>query len=315
MTASGHRLQNTRLSQRLGRFNRLRRFAPIWLLWVLLALTNAPIARASEFDECLLKNLPNVTSDFAAKNIKIACLKKSETIVPTQILEIINKEMYGNFINASNTNTITFEFNNNTNYIFTQLEIVIFSQKGHEKRSFRMDRFRPPLSPGFVFTGACPDPTCDMMIGPGRSSFTLTITSPSWDWKTFKDKYYWGVHSARGWLQDAGAADALTREGEAIFRDLISRGPKPDQAAPDASGTAGPADFNAIIKSTTGGGKPEDLSDILNMPTKQHGAAPPNANGTDADPFAATLTAPTVKSPIEPDEDWDAFVKRTTKRP
>jgi hypothetical protein len=150
---------------------------------------------ANALDDCVLKNMPGVTSDVAAKAIKEACLRKNSVQLDEAELSGLRivSGGYGPF-SFLNVPGFSVEVKNDTGYIVTEITLAI-SIAGAAAEQFRIDNF-DYQEPGTVRTGLVPDPTVLMRIDPGRSrKFQFSADRPEID---KKKKWSWMLVAAKG---------------------------------------------------------------------------------------------------------------------
>lgn len=165
--------------------------------WAAAALTAgfASGAQANAFDDCILKNMQGVTSDVAAKSVKIACLRKSS--VPLTDDDVrglqISSGGYGTF-GITRTPGFTAEVKNNTGFIITEITFGI-SIDGGPAEMYRVDDFMYQ-EPGVIYAGLPPDPTVEMRIDSLKSKkFQFALDRPEID---KKKKWNWYIAGAKG---------------------------------------------------------------------------------------------------------------------
>jgi hypothetical protein len=158
-------------------------------------LAPAPAAHANAFDDCVLKNMQGVTSDAAAKSIKVACLRKSS--VPLTDDDVKGLKVWSGFYGTfgiTRTPGFTAEVKNNTGFIITELTFGI-SVDGGPPEMYRVDDFNYQ-EPGVIYTGLAPDPTYDMRIDVLKSKkFQFALDRPDID---KKKKWNWYIAGAKG---------------------------------------------------------------------------------------------------------------------
>jgi hypothetical protein len=122
-------------------------------------------AAANPFDECVLSDMKGVTSDLAAKSIKVACLRKSSVEIPSETLATVKATAnYGDWGNGHGTGFMI-HIDNQIEYVITEITVRIKVGSGPD-RLIRTDDFTQPPPPGVIYTGLPPDPTVSMMIKP-----------------------------------------------------------------------------------------------------------------------------------------------------
>ncbi|MBN9004881.1 MAG: hypothetical protein J0H40_05645 [Rhizobiales bacterium] len=167
-----------------------------WFLGVAdTASAAAGAAWANAFDDCVLAKMQGVTSDVAAKSLKVACLRKSSVELSTEELRGLRIVAggYGPY-GLRNTPGFTAEVKNDTGYIVTELTFGI-SINGGESEFFRVDDFFYQ-EPGVIYSGLPPDPTTSMRIDPMRSrKFQFGAERPEID---KKKKWNWFIAGAKG---------------------------------------------------------------------------------------------------------------------
>jgi hypothetical protein len=134
---------------------------------LIAAALGAGPAAANPFDKCVLADMKGITSDLAAKSIKVACLRKSSVEIPSETLATVKATAtanYGDWGNGHNTGFMI-HVDNQMEYTITEITISIKLGTAPE-RIIRTDDFTQPPSPGVVYTGLPPDPTVSMMIKP-----------------------------------------------------------------------------------------------------------------------------------------------------
>ena len=139
--------------------------------------------------------MQGVTSDVAAKSVKVACLRKnSVTLTPDDVkgLQIV-AGFYGPF-GMTNTPGFTAEVKNNTGFIVTEITFGI-SVDGGPAEMYRADDFNYQ-EPGVIYTGLPPDPTYNLRIDPLKSrKFQFALDRPDID---KKKKWNWYISGAKG---------------------------------------------------------------------------------------------------------------------
>ena len=165
-----------------------------------LAVACAGPALANPFDDCVLENMRGVTSDLAAKSVKVSCLRRASVDVPADALAKVRATAnYGEFNGPGNTGFLM-EIDNQTDYVLTEITLSIRPDKMPE-RVVRTDDFWPLVPKGIIYTGPPPDPTRSMQIKPfATSSYwipmkTNIVIDPK---KVAGPGYAWNMLSARG---------------------------------------------------------------------------------------------------------------------
>lgn len=121
-------------------------------------------ARANPFDDCVLDKMTGVTSDLAAKSIKVACLRKSSVDISDEDLKaLIGQAEYGDF-GAQFGKGFWIHLENKTNYVVTEVTIKVQVGEGDMQFFHTDDFYTPRPQPGVIITGLPPDPTRSMQI-------------------------------------------------------------------------------------------------------------------------------------------------------
>ena len=113
----------------------------IWASSAVFFFASTGLAFANAFDDCVLENMRGVTSDAAAKSIKVACLRKNSVVLSQDELRGLRlvSGFYGTY-GLRNTPGFTVEVKNDTGYIITEITFAI-SIAGGESEYFRADNF------------------------------------------------------------------------------------------------------------------------------------------------------------------------------
>jgi hypothetical protein len=151
-------------------------------------------AKATTFDDCVLENMRGVTSDLAAKSIKVSCLRKSSVPLPDEDLaKLVSQAQYASLGEKEGTG-FWISVDNRTDYVITEITIKV-SVKGGPAEIFRTDDFWYP-TPGVIYTSLPPDPTHSMQIKP--FSKTVYQVRAKLDMDVRKPEFKWGIQSAKG---------------------------------------------------------------------------------------------------------------------
>jgi hypothetical protein len=156
-------------------------------------------ASASEFDRCVLEHMQGVSSDFAAKSIKQSCVRTAEHELPVSVVGQA-RAGYGNVsYGVGSDPRLVISLNNVSGYTISEITIKL-ERKGRDAQVYVIRDFPyvPHLLPGMIIGGPPPDPTTEMIIGPGNREF-WTEVSPSPDAADFKSAPSWDVVSTKGW--------------------------------------------------------------------------------------------------------------------
>jgi hypothetical protein len=171
-------------------------------------LLGAPSALAAAFDDCVLENMRGVTSDLAAKSIKVACLKKTSIeISKDNWTERSNAGHIFMLFTASARHQVTGDskstgfwitFKNNMEYIITEITVEI-SIKAGPFQSYRTDDFYKdlPPDPRVIVTGLPPDPTVRMRIDPFKE-ITYFIKTNDAAHVAKDSNFKWDIVSMKG---------------------------------------------------------------------------------------------------------------------
>lgn len=158
-------------------------------------LCAAEQARATAFDDCVLTNMKGVTSDLAAKSIKVACLRTSSVDIPKDdLVGIRGRAEYANFGEKYGKGFL-FQIENKTAYIITSVTIDVHAGVG-DNQFIQIDDFWSP-TPGVIYTGLPPDPTQTMQI-PRHGSVLYRRVSPQSNIDVKKQNFKWGISAAKG---------------------------------------------------------------------------------------------------------------------
>jgi len=134
----------------------------ILAIFGVVALFAGP-ALANPFDDCVLEGMKGVTSDLAAKSIKVACLRKSSVEIPADSLtKLVGTANYGDFGRGTG---FVMHIDNQLEYVITEITIRLKIGKEADKL-VRNEEFYELPARGVVVTGLPPDPTTGMMIKP-----------------------------------------------------------------------------------------------------------------------------------------------------
>jgi hypothetical protein len=164
------------------------------------ALVSPAYVVASEFDVCVLQHMQGTTSDLGALSIKEACLRTTETPLPSEVLQTLGtaRAAFGKLPFSDGGFGLFITLNNNTGYTITELTIGIEEKKTQVTVPYvvRTFPFVPP--PGVIISGLPKDPTILKMIGPGQRQFYTPITETTRDAKNWGEAYDWMMLSAKG---------------------------------------------------------------------------------------------------------------------
>jgi hypothetical protein len=152
-------------------------------------------AVANAFDDCVLENMRGVSSDVAARSIKVACLRRSSVEIPKdEISALTGRAEYTDFGPQFGKGfLITLE--NQTSYIITAVTIDVHVGTG-DNQFFETDDFFTP-QPGVVYAALPSDPTISMQIRRFRKvDFRIITQQPRIDLK--KQNFKWGIAAAKG---------------------------------------------------------------------------------------------------------------------
>lgn len=163
-----------------------------------MAVLWAGPAMANTFDDCVLDGMKGVTSDLAAKSVKVACLRKSSVDIPaadrTKLSATAN---YGDWGNGRGTGFVI-HIDNQIEYVVTEITLRITIGKEAD-RLIRNEEFWPLPTPGVIYTGLPPDPTIAMMIKPFNRVDYFIPMQTSINLNTKRENWFtWDIVSARG---------------------------------------------------------------------------------------------------------------------
>jgi hypothetical protein len=176
----------------------VRAVKSIWMLGVTgMLAAGASTARANAFDDCVLENMRGVTSDLAAKSIKVACLRKVSVEIPKDELSALTgRAEYADF-GPQFGKGFWIRLENQTSYIVTSVTIDIHVGTG-DSQFFQTDDFYTPQA-GVIYAGPPPDPTRSMQIQRfSKMDFRIISPQPGIDLK--KQNFTWGIATAKGIL-------------------------------------------------------------------------------------------------------------------
>jgi hypothetical protein len=169
--------------------------------FALAAAIYAGPALANRFDDCVVESMRGVTSDLAAKSVKVACLRKAAVEIPSDVLSKIKATAnYGEIYHPGETGFLI-ELDNQTDYVLTEITLSIRPDKAPE-RIVRTDDFWTPSPPDVVYTSGPPDPTVSMQIKPYAAgqywvpTKTAIVIEPKR--KASGPGFAWSMLSARG---------------------------------------------------------------------------------------------------------------------
>lgn len=155
----------------------------------------AGTAMANAFDDCVLENMRGVTSDLAAKSIKIACLRKTSVDIPKEHLSALTgRAEYADF-GPQFGKGFWIRLENGSAYIVTSVTIDVHVGVG-DNQFFETDDFFMP-EPGVIYTGPPDDPTRSMQI-PRFSKVDFRIIKPQPNIDMKKQNFKWGIAAAKG---------------------------------------------------------------------------------------------------------------------
>lgn len=152
-------------------------------------------AHANAFDDCVLDNMRGVTSDLAAKSIKVACLRKTSVEIPKEDLSALTgRAEYADFGQQFGKG-FWISLENQSAYIVTSVTIDIHVGVG-DNQFFETDDFYTP-QPGVIYAGPPPDPIRSMQIARfSKIDFRIIAPQPGIDMK--KQNFKWGIAAAKG---------------------------------------------------------------------------------------------------------------------
>ena len=152
-------------------------------------------AMANAFDDCVLENMRGVTSDLAAKSIKVACLRKSSVDIPKdEFSALTGRAEYADF-GPQFGKGFWIRLENQTSYIVTSVTIDVHVGVS-DNQFFETDDFYTP-EPGVIYTGPPPDPTRSMQI-PRFSKVDFRIITPQPGIDLKKQNFKWGIAAVKG---------------------------------------------------------------------------------------------------------------------
>jgi hypothetical protein len=147
----------------------------------ILAVGLTGSAVANDFDACVADHMRGVTSDIAAKEIKVACVDLTEEALPDA--SAILSTATGHF--SPNVGWVI-DFKNDSNYAISDLTVSLLDSEGNSQDY--------ELGHPFVVTGSS---AWNMVLGVGRTMIVIDDTSGTI--KDFSKVETWYVVSAKGW--------------------------------------------------------------------------------------------------------------------
>lgn len=176
------------------------------VLGVICILTASP-AVASDFDTCILSHMQQVSSDFAAKEIKKSCLRMSESEIsrekwPTLAKWTINFDTVSYSMGYPSWVAVA-HIDNDTRFAITEMTVNVTHlgvAKTYVIQSFNDVEHWKPGDP--ITVGLPPDPTWHMIMHHGLSQFIVPVGAPTpAEIKAGEGSLTWDIVSMKGWIE------------------------------------------------------------------------------------------------------------------
>ena len=157
-------------------------------------------SQTNPFDGCVLDHMRNVEFDFAAKSIKQACVRMAEKDLPVK-----NKrsQIFGN-LGGGNISFKNFgklekafyiRFQNQSDYSISNIIVRLWNDT--QDLTFTLQRFLFISWIGQVISAPPPDPTYDMILGPGYQGIYFSLEDTPF--ANNPNGLKWDIVSAKGW--------------------------------------------------------------------------------------------------------------------